>query len=349
MKAKTISVNISDYKVLKGICAKYKLSIRDLLHRLAIYPEFTKNALQLPPEITLEAISNVATMDKLLPMWLENIRNNFEKIKTGKDIADIPHKNEPALIIGAGPSLVRKKHLELLAEKGFNGTIFAADSILKSCLEHGIIPHYVLTLDGSEKILPYLNHDIIDDHANKMGAIICVSAHPTVVKRWKGEIFWFENSVGDAVLPNVARTINLLCKKTELMTAGHVSSAGWSVAFARGRNPIVLIGVDLSYPMDVPIEKTWYFDEYMKYFSNDIKKVRDVYKNYYHHTAFGTDCYCDRGVFLPYRNYSLMQCKAASEKGVRMINCTEGGSLEGEGLECMKFEEYLDSQKGNKK
>lgn len=338
---KTIAIDHSDYKTLKAMCRKYEASLRDLIHRLAIYPEFTGNVLQLPSEITTDTLINLGTIDNFLPLWVANTRDNLDAIKAGKDIKDIPQKNEPALIIGAGPSITRKKHLELLAKKEFNGTIFATDSILKSCLEHGIVPDYALIIDGTEKVLSHIDHNIIDDYANEIDAIMCVFTHPKVVKRWKGETFWFENIIPDALVPNVTRIINLLCDKTLLVTSGHVSSAGWAVAFDRGRNPIISIGVDLANPMDVPIEKAWNYEDKIRVLNRE--KIKELYKNYHHHTVFGTDCYYDPESSFFITN-SLIHLKLIAEKGVRMINCTEGGTLEGEGIECMNFEDYLNSQ-----
>jgi hypothetical protein len=104
------------------------------------------------------------TLHNLLPGWMDNIRDNFDKIKNGKDVREIPKTDLPAIVIGAGPSLHRNNHLKMLSESGFDGKIFVVDRVLKDCLDNGVVPDYVLVLDGSDKIMHYIDHDIIDDH-----------------------------------------------------------------------------------------------------------------------------------------------------------------------------------------
>lgn len=342
-RLKRIAIDLPDYKILKAMCTEHQTSLRSLLHRIAIHPTIAGLAFQLPKEITADTEVTVDTIDVFAQLWVENIRDNFETIKAGKDIRDMPQKEGPALIIGAGPSLTRKKHLDLLAEKGFNGTIFATDSILKTCLEHGVVPDYILMIDGSEKVLSHIDHDIVDEFANKIGAIMNVVTHPTVVKRWKGKIFWYETAIPDIMLPNFTRIINILFEKTQFLTSGHVASIGWNVAHEKRHNPIVSIGIDLGNPMDVPIEKAWNFNDKMDILK-DVEKVREYYKNYYHHTVFNTDCYYDPAT-LSFLNGSRIHLKLIAKQGIRVINCTEGGSLEGEGIECMRFADFLEENR----
>lgn len=280
----------------------------------------------------------------LLPIWIENISNNLLTIKSGKDISEIPESRKPALIIGAGPSLKRHNHLELLKKNEFNGIIFATDRILKDCLNSGIIPDYVAIMDASPKIFNYINHKIVDKFADKTTAIMAVQTHPSVVKRWKGDIFWYNTSIDETIIPNLNYIMYLLTKKTELPTAGHTSSLAWNAAFFVFKsNPIVIIGMDLSYPLDTPIEETWYYEGYLKRYNNDKNKVRSLYKKY-HHSVFNTDCYYDP-VFGYYITDSLFQLTEFAKTGRKIYNCTEGGAIEGEGINCMSLKKYLESQK----
>lgn len=342
-----IEISEEVYTALEEICNKHNLSINDLFHRLVTYPEITENALRLPQEISNEMAVATQTLQNKLPLWLNNMRKNFDAIKTNKDITDIPKSNTPALVIGAGPSLKRKNHLEILAEKGFDGIIFATDRILKDCLEQSIIPDYVLIADGSEKILDYINHDIVHEYASKIGAIMCTITHPSVVEEWKGEIYWFINFISQDIHPNIGKVLQSLLKKTMITTAGHVSSLGWGIGVTIGCNPIVLIGVDLSYPEDVPMEQTWYYSGYEKRFKGNKERIRSVYKHY-HHNFFNTDCYYDP-FFDAYITCSLSHFNVMSQKGLKIINCTGGGAIEGKGVECMNFDDYLESNQNRKK
>src|SRR5262249_38246228 len=50
---------------------------------------------------------------------------------------------QAAFVIGAGPSLQRRRSLERLAATGFAGAIVSVDSALGACLRHGIVPDLV--------------------------------------------------------------------------------------------------------------------------------------------------------------------------------------------------------------
>lgn len=343
-------MNKQDQKILNALRKKYKLTWNEFFHQLTTYSNLVEKALSLPPEVSQNAIINVQTAIGLMPLWLNSLRHNFETITQGKDILDIPKPkpNTPALIIGAGPSLTRKKHLDLLAEaiaknknknNKFDCLLFASDRILKECLEHQIIPDYVLTLDGGENVYSFFNHDIVDKYSDKISAIMNVVTHPKVVQRWHGKKYFFINAISDDVLPNVSYIFHLLTNKTELGSAGHTSSLGWSVAYTLGCNPIALIGLDLSYPVDFPVEQSAYYDRLKEIYANDIDKVLSCYARY-HHNYFNTDCYYDP-VFKNFVDCSMSHFKKAAEEGRTVINCTEGGALEGEGLKCMYFKDFL--------
>ncbi len=336
----------TDWRVLQSIREKHGLKWREFVHQLATYPEMVNTIMSLPSEVDPTTHVNINTINNLLPTWMENISKNFENVRNGKDIRDIPKSDSRALVIGAGPSLYRRRHLELLSEKEFDGVIFAADRAVKDCLDHGVVPDYIMVLDGSEKILKYIDHNIVDEFSDSMGAIMCLMAHPSVVDRWNGNIFWFSNAIDGDAIPNVSYMLHLLLKKTELFTAGHSSSVGWSVAYTIGCRDIGLIGLDLSYPSDVPKEETWYYDRYYRAFNGDEVKIDAQYKNY-HHSVFDTDCYFDP-VFENYLFCSLAHFKTASDMGCKIVNCTEGGAIEGEGVRCMKFNDWLTDKRFKK-
>ena len=320
---------------------EYDLTWKEFAHQLTLYPDIVEQALKLPPEITANMLVDTTTLHNLIPLWLDNVRENFANIKDGLDIMDIPKNGGSALVIGAGPSLYRNHHLELLADTGFDGVIFAADRVLTDCLDAGVVPDYVLMLDGSEKILPYIDRSIVDEHP--LSAIVCTTTHPSVVERWGGEIYWFTNSISEDIAPNVAFFLHHLLKKTELSTAGHVSSVGWSVAHTMGCREIVLTGVDLSYPMDMPLDKTPYYERYSRAFDGDVDKIKQCYTTY-HHEYFNTDCYYDE-VFKSYITSSMSHFAAALSTDTTIINATEGGAIEGEGVDCMSFSDYLEKRK----
>lgn len=342
--AKTIGASLqnikNDWKTLREIRKKSGVSWRKFIHQLATYPNLVEKALELPDEITQSVLTDIDTAINLLPMWMEALSENFELVKKSKDVGDIPKSDKPALIIGAGPSLHVNNHLEMLAETGFDGLIFACDKVLKDCLEAGVVPDYVLILDGSEKILPFIDHDIVDEYSDRMAAIMCVTTHPRVVARWHGDRYFYINSISDDTLPNISYTLHLLVRKTEMLTAGHASSLGWNVAYTLGCDPIILIGIDLSYPIDTPLKKTAYYSRFAEIFGGDSVKILECYTKQ-HHQFFNTDCYFD-SVYGSYIECSMSHFNAVKDRGGTVINCTEGGALEGDGLACAYFKDVLE-------
>ena len=174
-------------------------------------------------------------------LWLENIRENFDLIKDGLDVLEAPCA-EHVLVIGAGPSLERHKHLELLADRGFDGTVIATDRIVIPCLDAGIEPDYVVFLDAHEKIFAFVN----DPRCQKLASIMCASTHPRVVYSMGPRRYWFVNSIPNEIAANMNYILTSLTKKSALATAGHCGSAGWSAAYRLGAKEIYLIGIDLS-------------------------------------------------------------------------------------------------------
>jgi len=247
------NLNETDWRALQAMREKHNVTWSKFIHQLTTYPEIVERALEMPPEIDDSMVVDATTLHRFIPAWMDNIRENFADMKNGLDVRDIPKTDLPALIIGGGPSLYRNNHLQLLADQGFDGVIFATDRVLKDCLDVGVVPDYVCVLDGQESVTSFIDHQIVDDYAEQIGAIMCVMTHPKVVKRWGGKIYWFSNSISDNIAPNVAYLLHHLLKKTEMTTAGHVSSLGWSVAHTIGSREIALIGVDLSYPRDTPL------------------------------------------------------------------------------------------------
>ena len=71
-----------------------------------------------------------------------------EKKPCSLDLYHNKHKDEPALIIGAGISL--NKLLPIL--KDWKGAIFAPESMSKTCAYYGHKPDYVMVFDAHDRV-----------------------------------------------------------------------------------------------------------------------------------------------------------------------------------------------------
>jgi len=70
-----------------------------------------------------------------------------------------------ALIIGAGPSL--KINIQELQKSKWKGPLFATDRALHLCLEEGLVPDYVVTLE-EEHLEKHFEHEIIKEYADQV-------------------------------------------------------------------------------------------------------------------------------------------------------------------------------------
>ena len=347
MTKKRISVEIDVLRELNKLCTEYNVTLDSLFKRLVTYRSLIEEFLSFPDDVTVEMVVDTTTVVKQVPYWLDNVRAKFKMIKEGKNLMDMQMQDDmPMLVIGAGPTLYRNKHLELLAEKGFDGHIFATDAVLKDCLELGIIPDYVMFTDASIKIKRFIDHDIVNKYADKLTALMNIYMHPEVVNRWKGDIMWYQTFIDEIFAPNVSRVVQRILHMPAITSGGHCASIGWGIGVFKGYNPMVLIGVDLSYPEGMPIEGTRLFEQYLEGGGGDKEKTLEQLKRsykHYHHKFFNTDCYFE-AIFETYTESARRHMKQASEKGIKIINCTEGGTVEGEGIECMWFNDFLESQ-----
>src|SRR5205807_6855556 len=77
------------------------------------------------------------------PSWYKNFAENLPEIQNGLNLSQCPKRKGPALIVGAGPSLYRNQHLDIIAKRRDEiPTLIVTDRMLKPCVERGIIPDF---------------------------------------------------------------------------------------------------------------------------------------------------------------------------------------------------------------
>ncbi len=220
---------------------------------------------------------------------LENSRRNAPHVVY--TIRDLPRRPAPCLIVSAGPSLYRQKTLERIKAAGFKGTLVATDGSYIQCLKAGIIPDFVVTLDPHPTRIVrwfgdpnYLENSAHDDYfrrqdldiafrenaaqqnaenirtvdQNPVALVICTTAPQNVVERTaRHPRFWFAPLVDSPAQDGLTRAI---CKATgcpALNTGGTVGTAAWNFAHSTLRSRhIAVVGCDLGYYLDTPLEKT---------------------------------------------------------------------------------------------
>jgi hypothetical protein len=274
-------------------------------------------------------------------------------------------------VVGAGPSLHRRRSLERLRAARFAGTVVAVDGALGACLRAGVVPHVVVSVDPHrERIVrwfgdpaltappadDYFRRQEMDPHhasdevvANRallalvnqagprIGVALATSAAPAVVERCGQAgmaMFWWNPMYDDYEAPgSVSRRLHEANGLPCLNGGGNVGTAAWVIAHAvLGKRRVGLVGIDFGYPAETPPERTQYYPELRELFGDRFAEAFVHVDN-----PLGQRWFCDpaywwfRDVFLE------MVADAACET----VNCTEGGILFGPGVDMADLDEFL--------
>lgn len=285
-------------------------------------------------------------------MWMNSVGENMHAIRLGFDINKIPlQTGEPAIVIGSGPSVDRYGHLfrvKRCLEEGFDGKVFACDKAFKPCLDAGITPDYVVSVDGDERVTDFFKNTV--NHVNlKERPIVIFNAatiHPETFKfvDERFHVYWFQGMVDN---PNekksVTRVLHYMMRKTMLESLGNVGGMAWHLAYYLGCNPVGLVGLDFGYMAGTKIEDTIYYKAYLHML--ELAKEDPLLVDRYYRVITNPDSETEVLVDINWDNYAyvfkLYAKKAWIQSKLRTINCNPSSSLFGEGIEYMPLEEFL--------
>ena len=216
------------------------------------------------------------------------------------------------IIIGAGPSVFEKNHLELLSKSNYNGTLLITDKMLKPCLDAGINPQrfsrfFVFTIEDLEIIA---NFFIETPHSNKIKVICSKRTKKTVIEK---------------ILSN---NYNISIDSWEyLQVTPNVGLMAFCFAWRELKiDELCLIGMNTGTPnMTIPM------NENSEAFELFYKKILNPDLNEW--TYLNPSAQLWREAFMDF--LELMP------SNTEVINCTEGGSLFGNGIKNMRFEDWL--------
>ncbi len=306
---------------------------------------------------------------------VENSRWNRQYIeKTLRDLArPAGNKAQAAIVISAGPSLYRNDILARIKACGFEGSIIAIDGSYVRCIKAGIEPDYVLTLDPHPtRIVRWFgdpdfeenlrgddyfsrqdldiafrnnsieenrrNIELVNRHGKGQKLIICSAAPKNLVERVRDvgfDAYWWAPLVDNPEKPgSLTRQIVRDTGLPAMNTGGTVGTAGWVFALTVLRIPrIAVVGMDLGYYGSTAYELT------QTYHSLKEKVGDSDFKDYFPEFSYpGTaEKFFTDPTYYWYRS-NLLDLIAAS--GTRLYNCTGGGTLFGDGVECLEIEQF---------
>lgn len=247
--------------------------------------------------------------------WSRNLLRNLPFLLTSAPVTQMTDswKKKPVIVVGAGPSL--NKNIHLLKQAKGKALIFCVDTAYRILQRHGIVPDLLVTLDGSPMNaahmqgcnydnIPllfdaYSHHEILENHKGPRIALSTVDFHS----------HWWKRVIG--------------CETAEfaLSQGGSVATAAFSFARLIGADPIILTGVDLSYPNG---------QCYANGALHDARNVKDMDRQLYPvKDIYGQDTYTTFD-YMYYLKWFQEQAEANTDR--TYINATEGGALTGKFL-----------------
>jgi hypothetical protein len=270
--------------------------------------------------------TNIETFLDYSSLWKKHILSNLPLLLKipGIDILNSKFKNFPAVIICAGPSLDKNIHkLKNIEDKAL---IISTDTALNTTLKNKIIPHMVMSVDGTRKNFSkyyqklkipkeiYLIGDLIVypktfSMFSLDNIFILSDGHPLV--QWLGRFTYFNSY---------------------LSRGGNVSTACFNFALKLGCDPIIFIGQDLSFPKGRFYTKG-VSSKTRKHFQKNLEKhpslieVEDIYGKKVLTSKAMYDCI---NWFQNRLSYIKVKC----------INATEGGAYI-KGMENISLEESI--------
>ncbi len=320
-----------------------------------------------------------ATFRKTADLGLENARRNLPRL--GRTIADLkqdpPALADPdsAIVVCAGPSLHHRRSIDRIRDSGFGGAIVAVDGSLGHCLRAGLVPHYVLTLDphpdrivrwfGDPRLEERAEDDyfrrqdldsamadderrrnremieLVNRHGADMRAVAATCIDPGVAARCEEAglpLYWWNPICDDPAEPaGVTRALHRLNRAPCMVTGGNCGTAAWILAHSvLGKRRVALVGMDLGYRPGTPLLRTQYYYELQELLGD---RVADAYIPI-SNPHLGEEWYTDP-TYWWYRSIFLT---LAREAPCRTYNCTEGGTVFGEGIEFTPLEAFLDAR-----
>lgn len=301
------------------------------------------------------------TYDSLIGMWMENFAQNITAVRSGKDLQNLPKKPEACICIGGGPSLKKFNHLKKIKDSGWKHPILTCDKELVNCLEMGLKPYLVATVDASPIIRKFYKHKLVKK-ATDINAAFNVTVHPLVRNSFRGPVYWYvammdpvQDAAGKLNRRSPTYILYLLSgRKAVISGIGNVGSFLWNVATDLQCSPIILVGYDFSEQVKDKAQAVYFpafTAMYMQKYPNNPEKAQNLAADL-HQVEVNKDFiapftdlpYMKKGehphylvnpMWKRYRE-SLAMHIVASKK--HTINASGNGCLTTEAIKCENFE-----------
>ena len=256
---------IIDYKIVNGVS-------------LVLLPSLTKEEKDKANKLYGEILnnierefSNIWTNLYFENIWTKNIIFNSEYINKSSDISILKNafNGFNSLLVCPGPTLIN--HIEKIKENRKNLIIICVDTSYSVLCKHGIIPDFVITVDGGffnsldfvyeNKKFPYLIMDIA-----------CNKIIPKIISD-KTNIIRFSSTSDLGIVEYLKKITNI----SSLTTSNTVATTMIDFAYYTGFDKVLLIGFDNSYPYYQRHIRHALSYEYMINKTNKLKTMESYY------------------------------------------------------------------------
>lgn len=189
-------------------------------------------------EFASYSATNITTLVANGKRTAENIARNLGWYVASPCLSRLKdrHKGEPAIIVSAGPSLRKNKHL--LRNAQGRAVIIAVQTTLKPLLEMGIEPHYVTSLDYHdictrffENLPPRLRTHLVAEP----------KASTKIFPMFPGPVMLLGNEFADGLLRENTT------QRARLTAGATVAHLAFYLAEHLGCDPVIFIGQDLGF------------------------------------------------------------------------------------------------------
>lgn len=275
-----------------------------------IFKKEYKNLLNFIHHVQIEDIVNENTIRFFGDLWQENYIMNLYYVHKDQSLKELYNKYDcPVILASGGPSLT--KQLPLLKKLKDRCLIIGAGSTVNSLLAAGIIPHYVVSMDGGES--NYLHFKNIKNY--DFNLIYGLGNAWKIQRDFEGERYSFGFYGEDTLQKHIKKG---LCKDIPMLSSGGtVAITALEIASKISTGPIAIIGQDLAYTNNKS------HAENNKHY---IELNEDFYKN---EMIFEVEGYYGEPVKTNHQfnsmRKSLEKLYLTLKDKHKIYNCTEGG------------------------
>jgi len=334
---------------------KHNLTWDEACKQFYLYQNGLDYIFSAPRNLTKAMRLDLNTVMALATEWIDAARANWTVIHSRgsiRQLLDTDIKDSPCIAIGAGPSLQLRNSLAQIKQSKFQeeGYVIATLHALKWCLEAGVVPDFTMCMDSNDKMLPFIDHDIVRQHVKDITLLGSCSMNPAMLRSWVewggGKMYFCQTQANQILIPNFDTFMSVLLPDFPVVdSGGNAGTSCMTVMAGLDANPVALVGIDFGYPKGHPYDQSMYYGAYIRSVGKEYKDVQDmiekVYKDF-HHPVFGTDYYYDfvYGVFR--RSLHEIAKEYKMKFGHKLFNCTEGGTVYSpEAIECVPLSEFL--------